>query len=64
MTRFGIFDAAEGGLLGVGEAFGVDAEEDGDAVAGPLGHLGGGYACVEPGGQAGVSQVVGAFGKR
>jgi hypothetical protein len=36
---FGILDAAQGGLLGVGEAFGVDAEEDGNAVACPLGDL-------------------------
>lgn len=50
-------------MLGVGEAFGVDAEEDGDAVAGPFGGLGGGDAGVEPGGQAGVPQVVGAFGE-
>lgn len=33
-------------MLGVGEAFGVDAEEDGDAVARPLGNLGGGDASV------------------
>ena len=50
-------------MLGVGEAFGVDAEEDGDAVAGPFGDLGGSHAGVEPGGQAGVAQVVGAFGQ-
>jgi hypothetical protein len=49
-ARFGCFEAAEGGLLGVGEAFGVDAEEDGDAVAGPFGDLRGGDACVQPGG--------------
>src|ERR1035441_2434028 len=60
-VRFGFFDASEGGLFGVGEAFGVDAEEDGDAVACPFGDLGGGDACVEPGGQAGVAEVVGAF---
>src|ERR1039457_4588879 len=58
---FSFFDAAEGGLFGVGEAFGVDAEEDGDAVACPFGDLGGGDACVQPGGQAGVPQVVGPF---
>jgi hypothetical protein len=31
----GLFEAAEGGLLTVGEALGVDAEQDGDAVARP-----------------------------
>jgi hypothetical protein len=60
-AHFGFFDAAEGGLLRVGEAFGVDAEEDGDAVACPFGDLGGGDACVQPGGQAGVPQVVRTF---
>ena len=65
LVRFGfrLADLAQGGLFGVGEAFGVDAEEDGDAVAGPFGDLGGGDAGVEPGGQAGVAQVVGAFGQ-
>jgi hypothetical protein len=47
---FRFFDAAQGGLLGVGEALGVDAEEDGDAVASPFGDLGRGHADVEPGG--------------
>jgi hypothetical protein len=51
-------------LLGVGEAFGVNAEEDGDAVVGPFGDLGGGDAGVEPGGQACVPQVVRALSER
>ena len=57
----GFFETAEGRSFGVGEAFGVDAEKDGDAVACPLGDLGGGDASVQPGGQAGVAQVVGPF---
>ena len=59
----GLFEATEGGLFRVGEAFGVDAEEDGDAVARPFGDLGGSDACVEPSGQAGVAEIVGAFGQ-
>jgi hypothetical protein len=58
-----LLETAEGGLFRVGEALGADAEEDGDTVAGPFGDLGGGNACVEPSGQAGVAEVVGAFGE-
>jgi hypothetical protein len=59
-----LLEAFEGGLFGVGEAFGVDAEEDGDAVACPFGDLGRGDGGVEPGGQAGVAEVVRTFGER
>src|SRR5215470_12226090 len=42
-------DAAQRGLLAVGEALGVDAQQDGDTVAGPFGDLGGRDSSVEPG---------------
>ena len=41
-------------------ALGVGPEQNRHAVAGPLGDLRCGYAAVEPAGQAGVAQVVGA----
>jgi len=40
------------------DALGVDPEQDVDAVAGPFGDLGGGDSAVEPGGEAGVPEVV------
>jgi hypothetical protein len=43
----GLFEATDGGLFGIGKALGIDAEEDGDAVAGPFGDLGGGDGDVE-----------------
>lgn len=42
----------------------VDAQQDFDAVTGPLGDLGGRDAAVKPQGYRGVPQVVGAGGKR
>lgn len=49
-AAFGLLDAAESGLLGPGEAFSVDAQQHGDAVACPFGHAGGLDTGVEPGG--------------
>lgn len=59
-----VVDTAPGCLFGAVDAFGVGAEEDGDAVAGSFGDLGRGYAFVEPGGDGGVAEVVGAFGEQ
>ena|ERR1700683_379094 len=60
----GFFDAAAIDVVAPGDALGVDAEEDLDAVAGPFGDLGRFDAAVEPGGQAGVAQVVRPPGER
>lgn len=46
------------------KASGVNLEEDGDAVAGPFGDLGGGDVAVEPGRYSSVAEVVGAFRDR
>jgi hypothetical protein len=46
------------------DALGVDPQQDVYAVSGPLGHLGGVDAAVQPGGQAGMPQVVRAPGER
>jgi hypothetical protein len=40
------------------DALGVDPEQDGDAVPGPLGDLGGRDTAVEPGGDAAVAKVI------
>src|SRR5439155_14112603 len=42
------------------DAVGVDLEQDGDAVSGAAGDLGGRHPGVEPQGDGGVAQVVGA----
>jgi hypothetical protein len=57
-------DALVGDFLLAVDAFGVDAQEDLDTVAGPLGDLGGSDAAVEPEGDCGVPEVVGAAGER
>jgi len=49
------FDSVVGDFFLAGDAFGVDAEQDFDAVACALGDLGGGYAAVEPEGDGGVA---------
>jgi hypothetical protein len=46
------------------DAFGIDPQQYVHAVPGPLGNLGRVDAAVEPGGQAGVPQVVRAPGER
>jgi hypothetical protein len=56
----GLFDAPLRLVLLAGDAFGVDPQQDVDAVACPLGDLGSGHARVEPGGYRRVSEVVGA----
>lgn len=60
----GLGDAALGDFVLAVDALGVDAQQDLDAVAGPLGDLGRRDAGVEPAGQAGVPQVVDALGER
>src|ERR1035438_4604186 len=60
----GFLDLPEGGLLGAGQAPAVDAEQDPDAVAAPFGDAGGFDSGVQPGGQAGVPQVVGSLAER
>jgi hypothetical protein len=42
-------DPLLGDLILAVEAFGVDAQKHLDAMASPLGHLGGGYSPIEPG---------------
>ncbi len=52
-------------VRGVGlpvDAVGVDLEQDGDAVTGAAGDLGGGHPRVEPQRDAGVPQVIGGDG--
>ena len=51
-------DPALGELVLAHDALGVDPQEHVHAVPGPLGHLGGVDAAVQPGGQAGVPEVV------
>ena len=55
-------DHALGDLVLAFEALGVDAEQDLDAVASPFGDLGWGYSPVEPGGQAGMAEIIGSAG--
>jgi hypothetical protein len=55
-----VFDPSLGGLVLAIKALGIDLEKYVDAVARPLRDLGGGDAGIEPGGEAGVTQVVGA----
>ena len=59
-----VFDAPPGYLFLAVDALGVDLEQDGDAVSGPLGDLGGLYAPVEPCRDASVPEVVDALGQR
>ena len=54
----GFVDAALGELVLAHDALGVDAQQDVHAVPGPLGHLRGIDAAVQPG----VPQVVGGAG--
>ena len=48
-------DARVGDVLAVVEALGVDAEQDFDAVPGPLGDIGSGDSGVEPEGHCRVA---------
>jgi hypothetical protein len=57
-------DALVGDGLAVIEAFGVDAEQDFDAVPGPFGDPGRGYSGVEPQRDRCVPQVVRSSGQR
>src|SRR6266516_2146991 len=50
--------ACVGNVLAVVEALGVDAEQDFDAVPGPLGYAGRGHACGQPERYRCVAQVV------
>lgn len=50
----GFLDAAAGGLVLPLDALDVDTQQNLDAVASPLGDLGGWYASVEPSGDASV----------
>jgi len=59
-----LVDAALGGVVLAVDALGIDLEQDGDAVSGPLGDLGRWDASVEPGAYAGVTQIVDALGER
>jgi hypothetical protein len=64
VSRFSFLDLPKGGLLASREALGVYAEQNRDAVASPLGDPGGLDAGVEPRGQAGVPEVIGALAQR
>jgi len=57
-------DPALGELALAHDAFGIDAQQDIDAVTGPLGNLRGINAATEPGGQAGMPKVIGSPGAR
>lgn len=57
-------DAALVGLVLAVDALGVDPQQDRDAVACPLGDLGGRDASAEPGGHACVAEVVDPPGER
>jgi len=59
----GTLDLPVGDVVLAVDAVGVDGKEHGDAVPGPLCDLGGGGAGVQPEGQGGMPQVVGAAGK-
>jgi hypothetical protein len=56
----GFEDPPLGLVLLAGDALGVDPEQDVDAVPGPVGDLRRRHASVEPGGDCGMPQVVGA----
>ena len=60
----GVGDALVGGVGLPVDAVGVDLEQDGDAVPGTAGDVGGGHPGVEPEGYGGVTQVVGAATQR
>ena len=53
-----------GDLLAVVQAFGIDAEQNFDAVPGPLGHVGGRDSRLEPQRHCRVAKVVGTPGER
>ena len=57
-------DATTGRVLLAGDALGVDLQQHGDAVTGPLGDLGRRHAGVEPGRHRRVPQVVGPARER
>lgn len=57
-------DPALGELVLARDALGVDAQQDVDAVPGPLGYLGWVDAAIQPGGQASMPQVIGPPGQR
>ena len=59
----GAFDLPVGDVVLAIDAVRVDGEQHGDAVPGPLRDLGGGSTGVQPEGQGGVPQVVGAAGQ-
>jgi len=59
----GMLDLPVGDVVLALNAVDVSGEEHGDAVPGPLRDLGGGGPGVQPQGQGGVPQVVGAAGK-
>jgi len=60
----GVVDALVGGVGLAVDAVGVDLGQDGDAVTGAAGALGGGHPGVEPQRDSGVPQVVGAVAER
>ncbi len=60
----GFLDQLPSDLVASDDALGVDPQQDGDAVAGPLCNLGGVDAAVEPCRQAGVPEVVRSAGER
>jgi hypothetical protein len=60
----GLGDALVGGGGLAVDAVGVDLEQDRDAVPGAAGDLGGGHPGVQPQGDGGVPQVVGAAAER
>ncbi len=60
----GVGDALVGGVGLPVDAVGVDLEQDGDAVPGTAGDVGGGHPGVEPEGYGGVTQVEGAATQR
>ncbi len=57
-------DAGAGGGFLAMDALGVGGQQHLDGMPGPLGHERCVYASVQPGGQAGVPQVVGALTER
>src|ERR1700730_12070785 len=59
----GTLDLPVGDVVLAVDAVGVDGEQHGDAVPGPLRDLGGGGGGVQPEGQGGMPQVVRAAGE-
>jgi fermentation-respiration switch protein FrsA (DUF1100 family) len=60
----GVGDALVGGGLATADAVGVDLEQDGDAVLGAAGDLGGGNSRVQGQGHVGAPKFVGPPGLR